>query len=150
MFKFIPEILDECNTDVKLLDNYRGNAALKFIFEHAFLIEKKFLLPEGDPPFKPDAAPIGMTPCNFTQETKKLYVFTAARQDLKALRRETLFIQLLENIHPSEAKVLLAVKDQRLNKLYKNITAKVAAEYGFITLPVKQAKQDGDSTPKKS
>jgi hypothetical protein len=148
MFKFIPEILDECNKDVTLLEGYKNNAGLKFIFEHAFLPEKKFVLPEGDPPFKPDGAPIGMTPCNFTQETKKLYVFTAARE-LKAIRREALFIQLLENIHPSEAKVLLAVKDQKLNKLYKNITAKVAAEYGFITLPVKQ-KQDGESTPKKS
>ena len=148
MFKHIPEILDECNKDITLLEKFRGNAGLKFIFEHAFLPEKKFVLPEGDPPFKPDAAPIGMTPCNFTQETKKLYVFTAARE-LKSIRREALFIQLLENIHPSEAKVLLAVKDQKLNKLYKNITAKVAADYGFITLPVKQ-KQDGESTSKKS
>jgi hypothetical protein len=150
MFKYIPEILEECNKDVTLLENYKTNAGLKFIFEHAFLLEKKFILPEGDPPFKPDAAPIGMTPCNFTQETKKLYVFTAARKDLKALRRETLFIQLLENIHPSEAKVLLAVKDQKLNKLYKNITAKVAAKYGFIPEQVKHEKQDGESAPKKS
>ena len=150
MFKFIPEILDECNKDVTLLEGYKNNAGLKFIFEHAFLLEKKFILPEGDPPFKPDGAPIGMTPCNFTQETKKLYVFTAARKDLKALRRETLFIQLLENIHPSEAKVLIAVKDQKLNKLYKNITAKVAAKYGFIPEQVKNEKQDGESAPKKS
>lgn len=147
MFKHIPEILEECNKDVTLLEGYKTNAALKFIFEYAFMPEKKFLLPDGDPPYKEDAAPIGMTPANFTQETKKLYVYL--RADLKPLRRETLFIQLLESIHPSEAKVLLAVKDQKLNKLYKNITAKVAAEYGFITLPVKQ-KQDGESTPKKS
>jgi hypothetical protein len=150
MFKHIPEILEECNKDVTLLEGYKNNAALKFIFEHAFLLEKKFVLPEGDPPFKPDAAPIGMTPCNFTQETKKLYVFTAARKDLKALRRETLFIQLLENIHPSEAKVLLAVKDQKLNKLYKNITAKVAVKYGFIPEQVKNEKHDGEPAPKKS
>ena len=149
MFKHIPEILDECNKDITLLANYKGNAALKFVFEHAFLAEKKFVLPEGDPPFKEDAAPIGMTPANFTQETKKLYVFTAARE-LKSLRRETLFIQLLENIHPTEAKVLLAIKDQKLNKLYKNITAKVAAKYGFIPEQVKNEKQNGEPAPKKS
>jgi hypothetical protein len=148
MHKFIPEILDECNKDVTLLANYKTNAALKFIFEYAFLPEKKFDLPEGDPPFKADAAPIGMSPGNFTQETKKLYIFSKEK-DLKSVRREHLFIQLLENIHPSEAKVLLAVKDQKLNKLYKNITAKAVADYGFITLPVK-VKQDGESTPKKS
>lgn len=148
MHKFIPEILDECNKDVALLANYKTNAPLKFIFEYAFIPENKFDLPEGDPPFKQDAAPIGMSPGNFTQETKKLYIFSKAR-DLKPVRREHLFIQLLENIHPSEAKVLLAVKDQKLNKLYKNITAKVVSEHGFITLPAK-AKSDGELSPKKS
>ena len=148
MFKFIPEILDECNKDITLLEGYKNNAGLKFILEYAFIPEKKLLLPDGTPPYKEDAAPIGMTPANFTQETKKLYVYL--RADLKPLRRETLFIQLLENIHPSEAKVLIAVKDQKLNKLYKNITAKVAAKYGFIPEQVKNEKQDGESAPKKS
>jgi hypothetical protein len=63
------------------------------------------------------------------------------------LRREQLFLQLLESVHPSEAKVLLAVKDQKLNKLYKNVTAKLAAEHGFI--PV-QVKKNEDTASKKS
>lgn len=147
--KYIIEILEEVNNDTSLLANYKTNAALKFIFEHAFLPEKKFDLPEGDPPFRPDAAPIGMSPANFTQETKRLYVFTKERP-LKAVRREQLFIQLLENVHPSEAKLLLAVKDQKLNKLYKNITAKLAAEYGFIPVQEKKKTSDGETTPKKS
>jgi hypothetical protein len=143
--KYITEILEEANKDIANLAKYRENAALKFLFQHAFIPEQKFMLPEGEPPFKQEAAPIGMTPANFTQEMKKLYVFTKAR-DLSKIRREQLFIQLLESIHPSEAKVLLAVKDQKLNKLYKNITADVAADYGFIP---RQAKNE-DSTPKKS
>jgi len=143
--KYITEILEEANKDIDNLAKYRENAALKFLFQHAFIPEQKFMLPEGEPPFKQEAAPIGMTPANFTQEMKKLYVFTKAR-DLSKIRREQLFIQLLESIHPSEAKVLLAVKDQKLNKLYKNITADVAADYGFIP---RQAKNE-DSTPKKS
>lgn len=147
--KYIVEILEEVNGDTSTLEKYKTNAALKFIFEYAFLPEKKFDLPEGDPPFKPDAAPIGMSPANFTQETKKLYVFTKERP-LKSVRREQLFIQLLENVHPSEAKLLLAVKDQKLNKLYKNITAKLAAEYGFIPAVEKKKKNDGEATPKKS
>jgi hypothetical protein len=143
--KYITEILEEANKDIANLAKYRENAALKFLFQHAFIPEQKFMLPEGEPPFKQEEAPIGMTPANFTQEMKKLYVFTKAR-DLSKIRREQLFIQLLESIHPSEAKVLLAVKDQKLNKLYKNITADVAADYGFIP---RQAKNE-DSTPKKS
>ena len=145
MAKYIVEILEEVNKEPTNLAKYRDNAALKFIFQYAFIPEQKFELPEGAPPFKEDAAPIGMSPANFTQETKRLYVFTKARP-LNKVRKEQLFIQLLENIHPSEAKLLVAVKDQVLNKLYKNITADLAADYGFIP---RQARNE-DTTPKKS
>jgi len=143
--KNIPEILEEVNKDITTLAKYRENAALRFIFQHAFIPEQKFDLPAGDPPYKQDAGPIGMSPGNLMMETKKLYVFTKAKE-LPKVRREHLFIQLLENVHPSEAKVLLAIKDQKLNKLYKNITADLAAEYGFIPKQIKVK----DSTPKKS
>ena len=143
--KYITEMLEEINSDPKQIEKYKTNAALKFIFQHAFIPEKKFELPEGDPPFKPDPAPLGMSQANFIMETKKLYIFTKERP-LNKIRKEQLFIQLLENIHPSEAKVLLAVKDQKLNKLYKKITAKLAADHGFIP---EQAK-DEEKTPKKS
>ena len=138
MARFIPEMLAEINSDPKAIEKWKDNAALKILFMHAFEKEHKFVLPEGDPPYKEDAAPIGMSPTNFTQEMRRLYVF--CRADLQPIRREALFIGLLENIHPSEAKILLAVKDQKLNKLYSKITAKLVAEAGMITLPVKEKK----------
>lgn len=146
MAKYITEILEEVNKDPKALEKYKTNAALKFIFQHAFLPEHKFDLPEGAPPYKEDPAPLGMSKANFVMETKKLYIFTKAKE-LNKVRKEHLFIQLLENVHPSEAKLLIAIKDQKLNKLYKKVTANLAADYGFIP---RQAKDDGESTPKKS
>lgn len=147
MTKYIPEMLEEINADPKAIEKYKDNAALKLLFEYAFLPEKKFDLPEGDPPFKPDAAPIGMTPGNLFQEMRRLYVFTPERV-LSKVRKEQLFIQLLENIHPSEAKVILAVKDQKLNSLYKNVTSDLAVQYGFI--PKQEKDTAGDRSPKKS
>jgi len=128
--KYIPELLEDINKDPKLLEENKNSAVLKLIFEHAFIPEKKFILPEGNPPFKEDAAPLGMSPANLMMEVKKLYVF--CREDLTPIRRETLFINLLENIHPSEAKLLLAIKDQKLTKLYKKITRKAVEAAGFI------------------
>ena len=122
-------ILEEINKDSTTITKYRDNVGLRFIFQYAFIPEQKFDLPDGDPPFKPDAAPIGMSPANLIMETKKLYIFTKAKE-LNKVRKEHLFIQLLESVHPSEAKLLLAVKDQKLNKLYKNVTAKLAADNG--------------------
>ena len=129
--KYIPEILEEVNKDISKLKNYAENMALRLVFQYAFIPEKKFDLPEGDPPFKPDSAPIGMTPTNFIQEIRRWYIFTKERE-LPKPRKEHLFIQLLESVHPSEAKLLLAIKDQKLSSLYKNITSDVVSQYGFI------------------
>lgn len=139
MQKFVPDMLQEINDNLKLLDLYKNDATLKLIFSYAFDPANKFDLPEGDPPYKEDAAPIGMSPAIFKQELKKLYVF--CRKDLKPARRELIFIQLLENIHPTEAKVLLAIKDQKLTKLYKKITHKAVYEAGFITNPPPEKKK---------
>ena len=138
MARFIPEMLKEINDDPKTLEKWKDNAALKILFMHEFDKEHKFVLPEGDPPYTEDAAPIGMSPANFTQEMRRLYIF--CRADLQPIKREALFIGLLESIHPSEAKVMLAVKDQKLNKMYPKITAKLVATAGMITLPVKENK----------
>jgi hypothetical protein len=144
--RYITEILTEINDDPKLIEKYKGNAALRLIFEHAFLPEKKFALPDGEPPFKKDAAPMGMTPGNLYQEVRKLYIF--CRTDLKQLRKETLFVQLLENIHPNEADLILHVKDQKLTKKYPKITHKLVAEAGFIPHPAaKEAKVKNSKAP---
>ena len=143
MAKYITEILQEINTDPKAIDKYKGNGALRLIFEHSFLEEKKFALPEGEPPFKKDPAPIGMTPANLYQEVRKLYIF--CRTDLKQLRKETLFVQLLEGIHPSEAELVLAIKDQKLTKMYPKITHKLVAESGFIPATVAKEKKAKNS-----
>jgi hypothetical protein len=137
MQKYIPEMLKEINDNPALIRNFLGDAALTLLFKHAFDPSAKFILPEGAPPYKEDAAPIGMTPAILKQELRRLYVF--CRADLPPIRRETLFVQLLESVHPSEAKVLLAVKEQNLTDLYPNITHQMAFENGFIQAPPTEA-----------
>lgn len=128
--KYLTEVLEEINSDPKAINNYKTDTALKILLEYAYIPEKKFDLPPGNPPYKEDAAPIGMSPANLRMETKKLYVFL--RKDLKSIKREQLFIDLLENVHPSEAKLLLAIKDQKITKLYKKVTRSVVEKAGFI------------------
>lgn len=133
MTKFITEMLDEINTDPKTIEKYKNSNALKLVFEFAFDPAKKFALPDGIPPFKEDAAPLGMSPGNLLMEVKRLYIF--CRTDLNQLRKETLFVQLLESVHPSEARLVLAIKDQALHLLYRKITHKLVYEAGMITVP---------------
>jgi hypothetical protein len=130
MTKYITEILAEINEDPRRLKGYADNYAIRALLSYAYNPSIKFILPPGEPPFKPAAEPIGMTPANLYQQVRKLYVFT--REDIQRVRREQLFIQLLENIHPTEAKLILAIKDQNITSLYPNITRTAVEEAGIV------------------
>lgn len=139
MQKYLTQMLEEINSDPKTIDKHKDNFLLKVIFAHAFLPNFKMKLPEGEPPFKAGAEPMGMTPTNLFAEAKRFYIFI--REDLSAIKRESLFIGMLEGIHPDEAKVIIAVKDQKLNKLYPKITWKLVSDAGIIPVPpVKEKK----------
>jgi len=128
--KYIPEILEEINKDPKKINDYKDDAGIDLVFKYAFHPNGKMLLPEEDPPYKPDAAPLGMSRAVLRHELTKLYVF--CRKDLTNIKREQLFINLLESVHPTEAKLLIAIKDRTLDKMYKKITKKLVTEAGFI------------------
>lgn len=138
MRKYLPQMLQEINDNPTAISNYKTDFLFKVICAHNFLENYKMDLPEGEPPFKPAAEPIGMTPTNLFSDAKRFYVF--CRKDLTPLKRESLFISLLEGIHPDEAKIVIAVKDQKLTKLYPKITHKLVSDAGIIPAQVKKQK----------
>ena len=68
------------------------------------------------------------------KEYTKFYNFIKGGNDsLSSLRRETMFINILEGLHPLEAEILILVKDKKLSDKYK-ITKEIAgAAYPQIT-----------------
>jgi hypothetical protein len=53
------------------------------------------------------------------EEYTKFYNFIKGGNDsLSSIRRETIFIQLLEGLHPKEAQILCLVKDKKLTDVY--------------------------------
>jgi len=62
------------------------------------------------------------------RESKNFYRFIKGGQDgLSTVRRETMFINILQGLHPLEAEILVLVKDKRLSEKYK-ITQDVVAQ----------------------
>ena len=62
------------------------------------------------------------------KEWTKFYNFCKGGNDqLKSLRRETMFIQMLEGLHPLDAEILCLVKDKQLETKYK-ITKEIVSE----------------------
>ena len=68
------------------------------------------------------------------REFKHFYRFIRGGQDsLNAIRRETMFINILQGLHPLEAEIICLVKDKKLEDKYK-ITQEIVAEaYPDIT-----------------
>lgn len=83
-----------------------------------------FDLPEGPAPFKPtdDTSTHGL----FWQEIRRLYVFQKGRTQLPAARREQIYIEMLENIHPKDAELLQLIKDRKWP--YENISLELVNE----------------------
>ena len=62
------------------------------------------------------------------KEYTKFYNFLKGGNDsLSSLRRETMFINILEGLHPLEAEILVLVKDKKLTDRYK-ITKEIVSD----------------------
>ena len=130
---FIHEILEVADKQrskaekVEVLKEYR-NDALTDILIWNFDTSVITVLPPGEVPYKENEVPVGTDHTSLRREWRHLYNFVKGGNDsLTALRRETMFIQMLEGLHPEEAKILCLVKDKQLQTKYK-ITQEVVAE----------------------
>ena len=67
-------------------------------------------------------------------EYTKFYNFLkGGNNGLSSLRRETMFINILEGLHPLEAEILVLVKDKKLTDKYKITKEVVSLAYPQIT-----------------
>ena len=68
------------------------------------------------------------------REFKNFYHFLKGGNDgLNSIRRETMFINILEGLHPLEAEIVVLVKDKKLEDKYKITQEIVADAYPDIT-----------------
>ncbi len=105
-----------------LLEN--ESKPLKEILKYAFHPDIKFALPPGKPPYKTIGSPEEYNPTYLYPNIRKFYLYIEGGHDgLTQLRREQLFIQMLESLHPKEAEVVIQVKDKKLN--YIGLTYKL-------------------------
>lgn len=78
------------------------------------------VLPEGEVPYNKNEAPAGTEHTYLAHEWKVLYNFVKGGNDsLRSVKREQLFLQLLEGLHPDEADIICLVKDKNLTEKYK-------------------------------
>ena len=87
--------------------------ALRFILELAFYPGVKWELPEGSPPYKPTSYLDQEGRLYKEARTLSMYLL-GNNPELGKVKREMLFIGLLESLYPKDAQLLLAVKDKNV------------------------------------
>ncbi len=118
----ILELVDSQRTKAKKIEILKeyDDLALKAILIWNFDPTAISVLPEGPVPYKENEVPIGTDHTSLRREWKNLYHFVKGGNDrLSAIRRETMFVQMLEGLHPEEAKIVCLVKDKDLESKYK-------------------------------
>jgi hypothetical protein len=111
---------------INMLKMHNNKPAVSAILDLVFNPKHQFTLPEGDPPYTPAEDMIDNTGALYREFRKFEYFMDSPTNNLHQIKRETLFIQLLESLHPEDAKLVVAVKDKKLP--FKGITLSVVQE----------------------
>ena len=113
---------------IAVLKQY-DNQAMRMLLKAAFDPKIKFDLPAGDPPFIRNEAPAGTEHTSLASEAKKLFHFVVGGNNtINKLKKETMFIQMLEGLQEKDADVLMSIKNKNLNNLYKGLTSNLVKE----------------------
>ena len=131
---FIHEIFDLASEQrtkakrVEILKEYRDDSVTAVLIWN-FDERVQSAVPDGQVPFEPNDVPVGTDHTSLRREWKTLYHFIkGGNPSLSGLRRESMFIQLLEGLHPKEAEIICLVKDKNLKSEYPKITLDVVKE----------------------
>jgi len=130
---YVHEILETISSEktknekISILQQYNENF-IKSILIWNFDESIQSVLPEGDVPLQPKENADQRPSSNIRKEWSKLYNFVKGGNDtMNKLRKETMFINILESLHPSEAEILILVKDKNLQSKY-SITKELVSE----------------------
>lgn len=128
--KLISEVLSEASKITKKADRItylrkNRSPALLDIFRIAFDDDVVSVLPTGAPTFTKDDAPIGHEYLSLHRGHRRFKYFFKGpvANATPALRREGMFLTLLESLNGEEAELVIAAKDKSLK--YKGITKKL-------------------------
>ena len=130
----VPQILEEVERTVgrenkiNVLKAYE-HQVLRGILQINFDPRVKVNLPEGEPPFKKDTSiPVGYSESNLYTEFRRFYIWLDAGVNLTKMRKEQLFLQMLEGLHWTESELVCLAKDRKIQTKYKSIKEDLVRE----------------------
>jgi hypothetical protein len=108
LFEILESIQEAKNKKerIAMLKHYAKSSAFCDYLRCTFDDRIQFLLPKGAPPYTPSSE--GAQPSTWSKQNTKLRFFIAggAGEDMTPVKRESIFIGMLEAVHPADALVL--------------------------------------------
>ena len=128
----VDDILDRVSSaktrkeKIEVLQTY-NNRGLRDVLKGAFDDTIQFNLPEGEPPYEKGSEKTYAT--TLMKQSKKFSYFVKTESKPTAgAKVETIFIKMLESLHPNEAQIVVWMKDKDLSGKYKGLTKKLVTD----------------------
>jgi hypothetical protein len=115
---------------------HNDSIPLRTILQGALDPNVKWALPEGTPPYTPNTL-TDQESVLIRDMRKMTYFIQGFHPNLKQIKREAMFIEMLENVAPKDALLLCSIKDKKLP--YKGITIDIVKEALPGLIPDEQA-----------
>jgi hypothetical protein len=93
---------------------------LRGILELTYDNRLTWALPEGNPPYKPLDKSFDNQGMLYS-EMRRMYIFLEGKSNVNQARREQLFIEILEQLDPDDAALLIEAKDRKIKGVSKNV-----------------------------
>jgi len=116
---------------IKLLQEFNTNA-LRMLLIINFDDSVVSLLPPGNVPYTPNEAPEGTEHTMLEKEARLLHHFFKGGSNVSQVKRENMFVQMLEGLNKGEAEALILAKDKKIGKRWKITKAAVSEAYPSI------------------
>jgi hypothetical protein len=147
----IVEKQPDTQSRLNVLSQYNNDVVrtiLRFNYDHNLV----FNVPEGEPPFnKITDRPIGFHQTTLQQELRRMYIWVNNNDmSIPKLKREALFIGMLEGLHHTEAEILCLVKDRKLETKYPSLSYDLVNEAFPGLLPAPLPKPEPVKVEKKA
>jgi hypothetical protein len=149
----IVEKQPDTQSRLNVLSQY-NNDVVRTILRFNYDYNLVFNVPEGEPPFnKITDRPIGYHQTTLQQELRRMYIWVNNYDmSIPKLKREALFIGMLEGLHHTEAEILCLVKDRKLETKYPSLSYDLVNEAfpGLLPAPLPKPKPEPVKVEKKA
>lgn len=125
IFEILHEVSNAETQEDKLeLLKQHNSLALRDVLRAAFDDTIVFTLPKGLPKYKSSLSTEGIAPADLRRESHRFTYFVKGGKgdQLTQLKRESMFLMLLEGIHPEDAEVVGLCKEKNLQSKFPGIT----------------------------